>query len=156
MNERVDKLYIIYFLVLGLVTLGFGMADFIVTTSGSEYTSALLVVPSDGFRGGWGGLVIIFAGIFYLSGLRDAGEIHQLGKVVMGSILIWVMAGSDIFGMIAESIPGGEEGWFNTGKGFLGTYTPPYPPAIFLLPFSLAVIFYIHQYYRKSKTLKKA
>jgi len=156
MNERVEKLYVLYFLVLGLVTLGFGMADFIVTASGSEYTSALLMIPNDGFRGGWGGLVMIFAGIFYLSGLKDAGKIHQLGKVVMGSMLIWVMAGTDIFGMIAESIPGGEEGWFNTGKVFLGTYAPPYAPAIFLLPFSLIVIFYVHRYYRKPKTLKKA
>jgi len=27
MNERVEKLYVVYFLVLGLVTLGFGIAD---------------------------------------------------------------------------------------------------------------------------------
>jgi len=152
MNERVDKLYVLYLLVLGLVTLGFGMADFIVTASGSEYTSAALMIPNDGFRGGWGGLVIIFAGIFYLSGLKNGREIHQLGKVVMGSILIWVMAGSDIFGMIAESIPGGEEGWFKTAKGFLGTYAPPYAPAIFLLPFSLVVIFYVHKYHKELGT----
>ena len=44
MNERVEKLYVLYFLVLGLVTLGFGIADFIVTASGSEYTSALLMI----------------------------------------------------------------------------------------------------------------
>ncbi|MCD6153613.1 MAG: hypothetical protein J7J07_06850 [Syntrophobacterales bacterium] len=156
MNERIEKLYVVYFLVLGLVTLGFGMADFIVTASGSEYTSAALIIPNDGFRGGWGGLVMIFAGIFYLSGLKNAREIHQLGKIVMGSMLIWIMAGTDIFGMIAGSIPGGEEGWFNTAKGFLGTYAPPYAPAILLLPFSLVVIFYVHRHYRESKTLKKA
>ena len=155
MDERVDKFYFVYFLVLGLVTLVSGMADFIVTVSGSEYTSALLMIPNDGFRGGWGGLVIIFAGIFYLSGLKNAGEIHQLGKIVMGSIMIWVMAGTDIFGMIAESIPGGDEGWFNTAEGFLGTYAPPYAPAIFLLPFSFVVIFYVHRYYRESKMTKE-
>jgi hypothetical protein len=47
----------------------------------------------------------------------------------MASILIWILAGTDIFVRITESIPGGEEGpWFNSLEGFLGTYAPPYPP----------------------------
>jgi len=89
---------------------------------------------------------VLFAGVFYLSGTKNFSEIHQFSKVVMGSILIWIIAGCDVFAMITESIPGGEEGpWLNTLEGFLGTYTPPYPPVIFLLPFSLVVIYYIRK-----------
>lgn len=148
--EKNNDLYFVYFLILGLATLAFGITDLIVTITGSEYSIGVLNIPNDGFRGGWGGLIILFAGIFYLSGLKDLYEIHQLAKVVIGSILIWIMAGTDIFAMITESIPGGEDGgWFNTAQGFLGTYAPPYAPAIFLLPFSLVVIFCIHKYYKK-------
>ena len=38
---------------------------------------------------------------------------------------------------------GGDRSWFNTLEGFFGTYAPPYAPAIFLLPFSLVVFYYI-------------
>ena len=148
--EKSNDLYFIYFLILGLFSLAFGIADLVVTLGGSEYSLGALEIPNDGFRGGWGGLIVLFAGIFYLSGVKNIQEIHQLAKVIMGSILIWIIAGTDIFAMIIESIPGGEDGgWFNTAQGFLGTYAPPYTPAIFLLPFSLVVIFCIHKYYKK-------
>jgi hypothetical protein len=138
----------IYFGILGVVTLAFGIADLIVTIGGDSFAWGILEIPADPFRGGWGGLIILFAGLLYLSGSKNLPEIHQLSKVVMGSVLIWIVAGTDIFAMITESIPGGEEGgWFNTLEGFLGTYAPPYAPAIFLLPFSLVVLYCI--YWRK-------
>jgi len=149
---RGNDFYFIYFLILGLVTLIFGITDLIITITGSEYSLGALNIPNDGFRGGWGGLIILFAGMFYLSGFKNLHEIHQLAKVTMGSVLLWIIAGTDIFTMVAGSIPGGEGGdWFNTAKGFLGAYAPPYTPAIFLLPFSLVVIFCIHKYYKKQE-----
>ncbi|MHC1630915.1 MAG: hypothetical protein ACXQT4_01255 [Methanotrichaceae archaeon] len=139
------KLGNIYFAMLGAVTLACGLADLIVTISREAFTLGVMEFPSEMFRGGWGGLIVLFAGLFYLSGARNISEIHQLSKVMMGSILIWLIAGCDIFARITESIPGGEEGWFNTMGGFLGTYAPPYTPAIILLPFSLVAIYYIHK-----------
>ncbi len=48
--------------------------------------------------------------------------------------------------MITESIPGGEDGpWFNTLDGFIGTYAPPYAPAVLLLPLSRVVLYYIYK-----------
>ena len=134
----------IYFSILGVITLAFGIADLIVTIGGNSFTWGILEIPADMFRGGWGGIIILFAGLFYLSGSKNLPEIHQLAKVTMGSILIWIVAGTDIFAMITESIPGGEGGWFNTLEGFFGTYAPPYAPAIFLLPFSLLVLYCIY------------
>jgi len=136
----------IYFGILGVIALAFGIADLVVTIGGSSVCWGILEIPNDMFRGGWGGFIVLFAGVFYLSGTKNFSEIHQFSKVVMGSILIWIIAGCDVFAMITESIPGGEEGpWLNTLEGFLGTYTPPYPPVIFLLPFSLVVIYYIRK-----------
>jgi len=139
-----DKIGSVYFGILGAITLAFGIADLVVTIGGDSISWGILEIPGDMFRGGWGGLIVLFAGAFYLSGVKNFSEIHQLSKVVMGSILIWIVAGCDIFAMIAESIPGGEEGgWLNTLEGFLGTYAPPYFPAMFLLPLSLVAIYYI-------------
>lgn len=134
----------IYFGILGIVTLAFGVAELAVTAGGSEVSWGILEIPNEMFRGGWGGFIVLFAGLFYLSSLKNFSEIHQFSKAVMGSIMIWVMAGLDIFAMITESIPS-EEGWFNSLEGFLETYTPPYAPAIILLPFSLVVIYYIYK-----------
>jgi uncharacterized membrane protein (GlpM family) len=137
-----NKIGSIYFAILGIVTLVFGIADLVVAAGGEDFTIGILNIPGDMFRGGWGGLIVIFAGLFYLLSIKNFSEIHQFSKTVMGSILIWIVAGMDIFAMITDSIPG-EEGWFNTLEGFLGTYASPYPPAIFLFPFSLVVIYYI-------------
>jgi len=135
----------VYFGIIGIVTLFFGFMDLIVTIGiGEGFPWSILEIPSDGFRGGWGGFVIISSGIFYISGIKKFSEIHQSAKVVMGSILIWIMAGTDIFARIAESIPGGEDGsWLNSFTDFLEAYAPPYTTAIFLLPFSLVIIFYM-------------
>lgn len=134
-----------YFALLGAVILACGFADLIVTISRDVYTWGIVEFPSEMFRGGWGGLVVVFAGLFYLSGAKNVSETRQLSKVVMGSILIWLIAGCDLLAMITESIPGGEDGWFNTMGGFLGTYAPPYTPAMVLLPFSMVTILYIYR-----------
>ncbi|VUT25559.1 MAG: hypothetical protein MOIL_01111 [Candidatus Methanolliviera sp. GoM_oil] len=137
------RLSSIYFGILGVIALAFGIADLLVTIGGSGLSFGILEIPCDAFRGGWGGLIILSAGLFYLAGIKNISEIHQISKVMMGSILIWIIAGLDIFAMITESIPGGDRSWFNTLEGFLETYAPPYAPAIFLLPFSLVVFYYI-------------
>lgn len=134
-----------YFALLGAVILACGFADLIVTISRDVYTWGIVEFPSEMFRGSWGGLVVVFAGLFYLSGAKNVSETRQLSKVVMGSILIWLIAGCDLLAMITESIPGGEDGWFNTMGGFLGTYAPPYTPAMVLLPFSMVTILYIYR-----------
>ena len=141
MNERIGR---VYFGVLGIITLIFGITDLMVTLGGNDFSWGILEISSDMFRGGWGGLIVISAGLFYLSSLKNFSEIHQFSRALMASILIWILAGTDIFVRITESIPGGEEGpWFNSLEGFLSTYAPPYQPVIFLLPFSLIILFFV-------------
>jgi len=140
----------IYFSVLGVAALSAGIVDLIVTVSSSAYSCWILEIPQGGFRGGWGGLIMVFAGSFYLSGIKEANEIHQFAKVVLASVLIWVLAGTDIFSMIAGSIPSPEpDSWLNSRDGFLSAYAPPYTPAVLLLPFSLVITGYIHRYHKE-------
>ena len=141
-----DKLGQIYFGALGIAALILGIADFVCGAVGSAPEWGILVIPGDDpFRGLWGGLIVIFAGLFYLSGVKNISKLSQFSRIVMGSILVWIVVGCDIFAMITGSIPG-EETWFNSFGNFIGAYAPPYPPAIFLLPFSLLVFYCIREW----------
>ena len=132
----------IYFAIFGVIVLGFGMAEILLGITGRNFEWGLLEISGEFLL--WRGLILFFAGAFYVSGVKNFADIHQQAKVIMASVMIWIIAGMQIFGMILESIPGGEDGgWFNTAEGFLETYAGSYIPSLFLLPFSLVVIYYI-------------
>jgi len=136
-----------YFFLFSFFVLGFGIAELIIGIAGRSVIWVILEISGEFLV--WRGVVLFFAGLFYLKGVKNLVEIHQLAKVVMASIMIWIIAGTQIFALIAESIPGGEEGWLNNWRDFLSTYSPPYIPGLILLPFSLVTIYYICA--RKSK-----
>ncbi len=131
-----------YFFLFGLFVLGFGIAELIIGIAGRSFAWGILEISGEFLV--WRGFILFFAGLFYLSSVKNLVEIHQLAKVVMASIMIWIIAGTQIFALIAESIPGGEEGaWLNNWRDFLSTYSPAYIPSLILLPFSLVTIYYI-------------
>jgi hypothetical protein len=138
----------IYFTIFGLIVLAFGAAELLLGITGRSFELGLLEMSGEFLL--WQGIILFSAGAFYLSSFKNFSDIHQQAKVVMASVMIWIVAGMQIFGMILESIPGGEDGgWFNTAEGFLETYAGPYIPELFLLPFSLVVIYYIRLNRRK-------
>lgn len=130
----------IYFAIFGLVVLGIGILEILLGLTGRSFEWGIMEMSGEFLL--WRGLILFFAGAFYLSSIKNFTDIHQLAKVVMGSMMIWIIAGVKIFSMILESIPG-EEGWLNTFEGFLESYSAPYIPSLFLLPFSLVVLYYI-------------
>jgi len=131
-----------YFSIFGLVVLGIGAAEILLGVTGRSLEWGIMEMSGEFLL--WRGLILFFAGAFYLSSIENFSDIHQQAKIVMASIMIWIIAGMQIFSMILESIPGGEEGgWLNTFEGFLASYSAPYIPSLFLLPFSLVVLYYI-------------
>lgn len=137
-----NKFGSVYFSIFGLIVLSLGIAELIIGIAGKSFTWSILEISGGLLL--WRGLVLFFAGFFYLSSVKNLAEIHQLAKNVMASIMLWIIAGMQIFAIITESIPGGEEGWINTWEGFLSAYSPPYIPALILLPFSLVTIYYVY------------
>jgi len=132
----------IYFTIFGLVVLGIGAAEILLGLTGRGFEWGIMEMSGEFLL--WRGLILFFSGAFYLSSIKNFSDIHQQAKIVMASVMIWIIAGMQIFSMILESIPGGEEGgWFNTLEGFLASYSAPYIPSLFLLPFSLVVLYYI-------------
>ena len=137
-----NKFASVYFSVFGLIVLGLGIAELIIGIAGKSFTWSILEISGGLLL--WKGIILFFAGFFYLSSVRNLSEIHQLAKNVMASVMLWIIAGMQILAIITESIPGGEEGWINTWEGFLSAYSPPYIPALILLPFSLVTIYYVY------------
>jgi hypothetical protein len=142
MNDRAAKFGSIYFGVFGAIVLIFGIMGFVVmgvygmegVTWGPLEMSGMFLV--------WESIILAAAGVMYLSSTSNSGDVRQLAKALAASIMIWIVAGMAIWAMIAGSIPGGEGGpWFNPPADFIASYGPPYMPAIFLLPLSLAIIY---------------
>ena len=144
MSEKATKFGSVYFGIFGAIVLIFGIAGFVVM--GVHGTEGVTWGPLEisGMFLVWEAIILVAAGAMYLSSASNFGDVRQLAKSVAASIMIWIVAGMAIWAMIAGSIPGGEEGpWFNPPADFIATYAPPYMPAIFLLPFSLAIIYFI-------------
>ena len=139
MNETEENFGRIYFAVLGAVALAFGVAELIATVPGEASWG---IMEMSGIFLPWRAIILLSVGFFYLSSVKNFAEVHQLAKAVMASIMIWIVAGIAIWARIAGSIPG-EETWFNSLEGFLASYAPPYCPEMFLLPFSLVIVYYI-------------
>jgi hypothetical protein len=139
-----NKFASLYFSIFGLIVLGLGIAELIIGIAGRSFTWGILEISGEFSL--WKGIILFFAGFFYLSSVKNLTEIHQLAKNVMASVMLWIIAGMQIFAMITESVPGGEEGggWINTWEDFLSAYSPPYIPALILLPFSLVTVYYIY------------
>lgn len=107
MSDTKYKLYTVYFGVIGILATLLGLADILVQLgiSGGIESGIMQISGDDFFRWAWGGLVVLFGGILILSGCRDIKDMHQFSKVLLGSVMVWIIAGCDIFAMICESIP---------------------------------------------------
>lgn len=135
------KVGAVYFGILGVLTAIFGGMYIVLAITGRDILTDLLAV-SGSMWSLWKGLIMFFAGIFVVAGAKNLKNVHGIGKAVLGSMMLWIVAGSNIFGRITSSIPG-EESWFNSLEGFLSSYGPPYEPALWLLPFSLLILYYV-------------
>jgi hypothetical protein len=141
-NIRVSTLVIG---LLGFLTLASGLADILVWAGADPGMTAgiLAIAGDDVFRGAWGGAVMVFGGLFLLSGMRNACSLQQSAKVLLGAGMIGIVAGTDLFARFCESVPAGAEaaGFFNTFAGFVGGFAPPYSSAVLLLPFALVIAY---------------
>lgn len=136
-----------YFAIFGAIVLAFGILELIVLGAyGMEGVCWGPLEMADPDMGGlmlvWRAIILIAAGLIYLSSVTNFMDVRQLAKSVAASIMIWIVAGMGIFGMITGSIPG-EETWFNPPMDFLAAYGPPYMPELYLLLPSLVILYFI-------------
>lgn len=140
-KSRSGSIYASFF---GAIVLGFGIVELVVIgTTGMEGV-CWGPLEMSGMWLWWTGIIFVSAGIMYLSSATNFMDIRQLAKSVVASIMIWIVAGMAIFDKVASSIPG-EETWVNSPGDFLAGCGPPYTPAIYLLPLSLVIIYFIRE-----------
>ena len=135
----------LYFAIFGLSVLAFGLIELVVMVSTGPEGVTWGVLEISGMWLWWRGIILVSAGLIYLSALSNFLDIRQLAKSVTASVMIWLVGGMEIWARITSSIPGGEGTWFNSPADFVATYAPPYMPEIYLLPFSLLVIYFVRQ-----------
>ena len=136
----------VYFTILGLIVLAFGIIELVVMGTAGMEGGSWGPLEMGGMFLWWRAIILICAGLIYLTSVTNFLDVRQLGKSVVASIMIWIVAGMAIWARIAGSIPGGEEGpWLNPPMDFITTYSPPYMPEIYLLPLSLVIIYFIRQ-----------
>ncbi len=140
-DEMINKIGSIYFgifgifvFLIGALEIGLGILNKTINFGPMIFTGYFMI---------WRGTILLFAGIFYVLSVKNFSDVHQRAKAVVSSIMIWIIAGVEIFGMVLDSILGEGSRWFNTWDGFLATYEPPYIASILLLPFSLVIVYYI-------------
>ena len=130
----------IFAVIIGIAALGFGILEFVGGEWGPLTVEAGLFTP-------WRAVILICAGLIYLSSVTNFLDVRQLGKSVVASIMIWIVAAMDIWAMIAASIPSGAEEagepWFASGTEFLAAYGLPYMPAMYLLLPSLLILYFV-------------
>jgi len=134
----------IYASIFGAIVLGFGIVELVVIGTTGMEGIRWGALEMSGMWLWWTGIIFVSAGIMYLSSATNFMDIRQLAKSVVASIMIWIVAGMAIFDKVASSIPG-EETWVNSPGDFLAGCGPPYTPAIYLLPLSLVIIYFIRQ-----------
>lgn len=144
-NKTIYEIGKYYFVIFGLIVLGFGFIELIVAFSNGCIEYGLLIICDQENFLLWRGLILFSAGVFYLSSFNKFADIHQQAKTVMASMMIWLVGGIALLGMILGSISGPEDGaWFNTIEGFIESYAGPYLPSLCLLPFSLVALYYMY------------
>ena len=137
----------VYIGMLGIATLAFGLADIVVWAGISPgfQVGILAITGDDFFRWVWGGFIMACAGIFMLAGCTRVTTLQQSAKVVLGGVLLWLIAGTDLFARLCAAIPADEASpaFFNSLSGFLAAFAPPYTPAVLILPFTLGILYLI-------------
>jgi len=130
----------IYYAILGAAAFALGGAQLVLGLSGNELTIGPMVMSGEFML--WRGIILLCAGVLFLQSLRDFQDIHQQGRMVIASAMIWIVAVMEIFALVTGAIPG-DGTWFNTWGGFIEAISPPYIPSLMLLPFTLVTLYYI-------------
>ncbi len=148
----------VYFAVLGAVTLWFGCWELATSLGITELWATEwfeLFPESMDWMCLWRGIVTFLAGLLIMWGAFRFSNVEGFGTSLIGVIMLWILAGCDILKIICGSLSG-QGSWTYTLYGFLKYYTPPYPTATWLLPFSLVMIFFIVSWGKGNEKEQKA
>lgn len=89
----------------------------------------------------WRAVILLSVGALYLSAAR--GGLTQRSNqavVVMASVMVWIVAGTDLLGMVLGAISGSPAVWIASANEIVTALGPPYQPSLLVaLPASIAL-----------------
>ena len=93
----------------------------------------------------WRGLILVLAGWLFLSGATEGlDERENQATVVLASVMVWIVAGTDLLSRLLGAIPGGPDVWIAGPTEVVAALGPPYGPALLAAPFALVALKYRH------------
>ena len=133
----------VYFGLLGTVAVLAGGAELLLGVTGGSVTVSFVVIEGAFLL--WRGVIVVSAGAFFaraaIDGLDDR---RNQGVAYLASLMLWIVAGTDVLGRVLGAIPGGEDAWVAGVGEILGALGPPYSPALVFLVFTVPVLRYTH------------
>lgn len=130
-----------YWLVVGTALVVAGVLSVFMGVTGGAVHVGLLAIS--GAYSLWRGTVVLAAGAFFVSassgGLTDR---EDEALVFMGSVMIWIVGGTEALSILLEAIPGEPDVWIASGSAFVAAVGPPYSPSILAILLTLPAFRY--------------
>ncbi len=136
-----------YWMVVGLaLVLAGGVSVLMGLTGGAVHLGPLVI---SGAYSLWRGAVVLAAGAFLLSATNGGIDDREDEAVIfMGSVMIWIVGGTEVLSIFLAAIPGGPEGWITSGSAFLVSVGPPYSPSVLAIVLTLPAFRYAEDDFR--------
>ena len=130
-----------FFVLVGIPVLLAGIGEILLGVTGGEFQLSIVTISGTFLL--WRGVILVFAGGFYVHGaLSGLDDRRSQAIVFMGSLMIWIVAGNELLATVLGAIPGGPDVWFASGTAILTALGPPYSPAVVVLPLSFVAFTY--------------
>lgn len=127
--------------LMGLLAVGRGLG-----LSLLDPMSTLGVLTISGTFLLWRGVILLSASAFYIHGAAEGLDRQNAqGTVFLGSLMLWIVAGTDLLAILLEAIPGGSEQWFASSGEIVAALGPPFSPSVVAAPFALSALVYWSQ-----------
>lgn len=139
-----NRLVTPYWIVVGLaLVLAGGLSVLLGLTGGALHVGPLAIAGAYSL---WRGAVVLAAGAFLLSatngGITDR---EDEALIFMGSVMIWIVGGTEVLTILLEAIPGGPDVWIAGWSTFFATVGPPYSPSVLAVFLTLPAFGYAEE-----------
>lgn len=130
-----------YWALVGTVLVVVGGVSVLLGVTGGELHLGPMAIA--GAYSLWRGAVVLAAGVFLLKA-ANGGLVDREDEalVFMGSVMIWIVGGTELLSIVLGALPGGPGVWVADLSAFLLAVGPPYPPSVLAILVTLPALRY--------------
>ncbi|MEF8771726.1 hypothetical protein [Halodesulfurarchaeum sp.] len=136
-----------YWMIVGVALVVAGVLSAIMGLTGG--TVHVGPVSITGAHSLWRGAVVLATGAFLVTassgGITDR---EDEALVFMGSVMIWIVGGTELLTILLGAIPGEPDVWIASGSAFVAAVGPPYSPSVLAILVTLPAFGYAEEDFR--------